>query len=194
MVESRSAPLAEYIARRRGRQFVPVLTADPFRPECNGNLLLHQMSFGASKMILLDGDVNDFRLHLRESRFYAMFLKGRATAAADNMDFLTFRFRRATFHFSSSLSYAVRENLATVLHQESGGKTAFTLKNPPLLEFLSGAFNNWVPPNVVDVTSLVTDGRVAPELNAMSTALTNGPYCRRACVFVDFYGTLKEWG
>ena len=125
-------------------------------------------------------EVKEFERHLNDSRFYAMFMKGRKVATTEKLDFVSFRFRFKTFHFSSALSYPVREEVAKALRAQDTGRTAFTLKGGPLLEFLKAHFQ-WTPSNVVEATQL----RGSATLETMSRAMTHGPYCRRAKKFID---------
>ena len=168
------------------RQFVLTCAynASNFELSCNGNRHLHNMALSESRMLILPSDIADFRHRLQESRFIAIVCRLKGMTCINEVDFLTIRTKRKTFHVSTFLSYSILEDFFQILHQEASCKTVFVYRGAALQEFLSNK-SQWVPPSVIDAAVLAKQNGVRDTVSGMSEAITNGPFCWRASVFGD---------
>lgn len=142
------------------------------------------MAPGESRVLVLPADVADFRQHLRESRFFAIVYRLKGMTGVEDMDFITIRVKRKTYHLSTFLSYSVLGDFMDVLARETADKTLFVYRGSPLLEFLYAKFR-WSPTSVVDAADLAKQNGVRDTVNCIAEAITGGPFCWRACVFGD---------
>ena len=181
---SRFKLLGEYLARRRNLQLTCASDASDFQPTCNNNRRLHNMASGESRVLVLPADISDFRQHLRESKFFAIVYRLKGMTGIEEMDFITIRVKRRTYHLSSFLSHSVLGDFMDVLAREMADKTDFVNRGGPLLDFLYNKFR-WSPSSVVDAAVLAKQNGVRDTVNSIAEAISGGPFCWRACVFGD---------
>ena len=183
IVARQSSPLSKFMARRRSCDYTLHHNASSYEPCCvNRNSRLHRLAVGESRIMILPSDVSDFRRCVRESRFIAVTNRLTAVTGADQLDFVTFRTKKRSFHFSSNLSHSVLADIRRVLSSETEHVTVFAFQAEDLMESLRGRFN-W-PQEYVDAAAFV-ECESAPKLTMIAEAFANEPFCRRACAFSD---------
>ena len=181
-VARQSAPLAKFMARRRSCDYTSYADASSYEPNCNNrNSRLHRLAVGESRIMVLPSDVSDFRRCVRESRFIAVTSRLSAVTGAEQTDFITFRTKKKSFHFSSNLSHSVLADVRNILSSETGHITVFAFQAEDLMESLRKRFN-W-PNEYVDAAAFVEES--APKLTMIAEAFAGEPFCRRACAFSD---------
>ena len=185
-VSSESAALGKFLAIRRHIPFNRVGTASSFEPVCNGNRRLHDLAKGESKLIVVGADIKAFGDRLQETKFFAVTHQLKKAAATELTDFISFRLKDRTFHYSFGLSWALAPEFAQVLKEGSRGKTVFILGRTSPLEILERRFG-WVPDpaNVVDASQIATRIGAVDSVGGLSEKLTGHPFCWRASIFRD---------
>ena len=177
-----STPLGKFLTRRRAIPFSPHRGASNFEPRCEDpESPLHRLIMRESRLLVIVSDIADFRKCVRESRFLSVVPRFTTLPTDEEMDFLTFRTRKKSFHFSLALSHAVMDEVKNVLVTEANDKTVFVHRGDALREFLAEKFH-WSP-TYVDASSFASRDRTRDTAKGIAQFFLGEEFCRRGSAF-----------
>ena len=102
---------------------------------------------------------------------------------AEETEFVTFRTKRRSFHFSAVLSRSIEGEIRRVLSSDTSHVTVFVMREDVLIDSLRTRFN-W-PRQYICASVFAQRENLTPGISGMSLDITGSPFCRRACLFAD---------
>ena len=177
-----STPLGKFLARRRAIPFTPRRDASDYEPRCeNPESPFHRLIVGESRLLVIPADATDFRKCVRESHFLSAVPRFSTLPTDEETDFITFRTKRKSFHFSSTLSHAVADEVKNILVTEARDMTVFVHRGDALREFLSEKFH-WSP-TFLDTSSFASRDGTRNSAKGIAQVFLGDNFCRRGCNF-----------
>ena len=182
MIAEKAPCLASFASERLG--YGPREYNEDFAPTCTINDDLHSLEGSKDVLIRGEAEMADFTREYRKSRYYAIDCHGCDVPreGKERLGFVSFCLKSKVFFVMPFLYPGTAELVAKVLREEP--KMAFRYR----WKRHGGQFQEvfgWQPTEVIDAETVAGELGIEKTLEAMTSAVVGGAYCRRASNFGD---------